>query len=390
MKTIIDITLIMNGAFGFICAIFLFYTLKSNRIINIYLAIMVLVISLRLVLRGYFELTGQFDIILDTSKNNIHLLMMSFPYLYFKTIFNNSSKFYKKTLYHFLLPILLIILNNLNFFETLSLDNSQNIFLLLIILLYSYYVVRIILLLKVNLWKKSSAIESVEKQNIELKKWVMLLFIAFSLMWMRLISSLIVSKNNNGDVSDNIFFWMNSIVWFFVFVKIVTNHKLLSSYYSIISKDNKIDFNRKEYSKNWKIKPLTEITNKQDLQLSLNLSKNIEVIFKEIDAALAENNFFRVSGFSISDLANKLNIPKSHLAHVFKYHSKLSFSDFKKKVRINDCINLVQSNYLKQNTFESLAKEVGFATYNTFFISFKEVTGKAPNQYITDLEITKK
>jgi AraC-like DNA-binding protein len=390
MKTIIDITLIMNGAFGFICAIFLFYTLKSNRFINIYLAIMVLGISLRLVLRGYFELTGQFDIILDTSKNNIHLLMMSFPYLYFKTIFNNSSKFYKKTLYHFLLPILLIILNNLNFFETLSLDNSQNIFLLLIILLYSYYVVRIILLLKVNLWKKSSAIESVEKQNIELKKWVMLLFIAFSLMWMRLISSLIVSKNNNGDVSDNIFFWMNSIVWFFVFVKIVTNHKLLSSYYSIISKDKKIDFNRKEYSKNWKIKPLTEITNKQDLQLSLNLSKNIEVIFKEIDAALAENNFFRVSGFSISDLANKLNIPKSHLAHVFKYHSKLSFSDFKKKVRINDCINLVQCNYLKQNTFESLAKEVGFATYNTFFISFKEVTGKAPNQYITDLEITKK
>lgn len=133
MKTIIDITLIMNGAFGFICAIFLFYTLKSNRFINIYLAIMVLGISLRLVLRGYFELTGQFDIILDTSKNNIHLLMMSFPYLYFKTIFNNSSKFYKKTLYHFLLPILLIIINNLNFFETLSLDNSQNIFLLPIV-----------------------------------------------------------------------------------------------------------------------------------------------------------------------------------------------------------------------------------------------------------------
>jgi AraC-like DNA-binding protein len=251
-------------------------------------------------------------------------------------------------------------------------------------------VVRIILLLKVNVWKKLSAIESAEKQNIELKKWVTLLFIAFFLMWIRLIISLIVSYNNNGDVSDNIFFWMNSIVWFFVFVKIVTNHKLLTSYYSVISKEKKIDFNRKEYSNNWKIKPLTEITNKQDIQLSLNLRNSLVVIFKEIDAALAEDNFFRVSGFSIIDLANKLNIPKSHLAHVFKYHSKLSFSDFKKKVRINDCINLVQSNYLKQNTFESLAKEVGFATYNTFFISFKEVTGKAPNQYISDLLTTKK
>jgi hypothetical protein len=71
----------MNGAFGFICAIFLFYTLKSNRFINIYLAIMVLGISFRLVLKGYLELTGQFDIILETSKNNIHLLMTSFPFL---------------------------------------------------------------------------------------------------------------------------------------------------------------------------------------------------------------------------------------------------------------------------------------------------------------------
>lgn len=385
MKTIIDISLIMNGAFGFICSIFLIYTLKSNRFINIYLAIMVLGISLRLVLRGYLELTGQVDIILDTSKNNFHLIMMSFPYLYFKNIFNNKSKFLYKTFYHFLLPVLLIILNKINFFKILFFDNSQNIFLLLIILLYSFYVVRTISLLKVNVWKKLSAIESAEKQNIELKKWVTLLFIAFSLMWIRLITSLIVS-NNNGEISDNIFFWINSVIWFFVFVKIVTNHKLLTSYYSIISKEKKIDFNRKKYSNNWKIKPLTDITNKQDLQLSLNLRDNIVVIFEEIDAAISENNFFRVSGFSIVDLANKLNIPKSHLAYVFKYHSKLSFSDFKKKARINDCIDLVQSNYLKQNTFESLAKEVGFSTYNTFYTSFKEVTGKAPNQYILELE----
>ncbi|MEY4521466.1 MAG: hypothetical protein RIT10_651 [Bacteroidota bacterium] len=385
MKTIIDITLIMNGAFGLICTVIVFLSLKLNRFVNIYLAIIILGVSLRLIARGYLELTGQFDIILNMSKNNIHLIMGSFPYLYFRSIIYQKSKFNYKTLYHFLIPLLLIILNKINFFYSLFGNNSQNVFLLLINLLYSYYVVRIVILLKVHIWKKSSEITSVEKQNRELKNWITSIFIAFFLFWIRLIVSLILS-NKNGDVSDNIFYWMNSIIWFFVFVKIVTNHKLLTSYYSLISKEKKNDFNRKKYSNNWKIKPFTEITNKQDLQLSLNLKNNIEVIFEEIDVALAENNFFRVSGFSIIDLANKLNIPKSHLTYVFKYHSKLSFSDFKKKVRINDCINLVQSNYLKQNTFESLAKEVGFATYNTFFISFKEVTGKAPNQYVSDLE----
>jgi AraC-like DNA-binding protein len=375
----------MNGAFGLICTVIVFLSLKLNRFVNIYLAIIILGVSLRLIARGYLELTGQFDIILNMSKNNIHLIMGSFPYLYFRSIIYQKSKFNYKTLYHFLIPLLLIILNKINFFYSLFGNNSQNVFLLLINLLYSYYVVRIVILLKVHIWKKSSEITSVEKQNRELKNWITSIFIAFFLFWIRLIVSLILS-NKNGDVSDNIFYWMNSIIWFFVFVKIVTNHKLLTSYYSLISKEKKNDFNRKKYSNNWKIKPLTEITNKQDLQLSLNLKNNIEVIFEEIDVALAENNFFRVSGFSIIDLANKLNIPKSHLTYVFKYHSKLSFSDFKKKVRINDCINLVQSNYLKQNTFESLAKEVGFATYNTFFISFKEVTGKAPNQYVSDLE----
>ena len=389
MKTIIDITLIMNGAFGLICSIIVFFSSKSNRFVNVYLALLILGVSLRLVGRGYLELTGQFDLILKVSKNNIHLISASIPYLYFRSIISQKSKLNYKIVFHFLLPILLIILNKINFFTTFFVDNSQNVFLLFIILFYSYYVIRIIVLLKVHIWNKSSAIDTIQEQNIEFKKWVTLLFIAFSLMWIRLITSLIVS-NKNGEVSDNFFFWINSIIWFFVFFKIVTNHKILTTYFSIISNEKKIDFNRKEYSKNWKIKPLTEINNKQDLQLSLNLSKNIEVIFREIDAAIAENNFFRVSGFSISDLANKLNIPKSHLTHVFKYHSKLSFSDFKKKVRINDCINLVQSNYLRQNTFESLAKEVGFATYNTFFISFKEVTGKAPNQYITDLETLKK
>ena len=385
MKTIIDISLIMNGAFGIICSIIVLFSLKQNRYVNIYLAIMILGITIRLVLRGYLELTGQFELILNMSKNNMHLLLASFPYLYFKSIISQKSKFNYKVLYHFLLPILLIILNKINFYTTFFGDNSQNVFLLLIFLLYSYYVIRIIVLLKIHIWNKSSAIETAEKQNIELKNWVTLLFITFSLMWIRLITSLIVTLKG-GEVSDNIFFWINSIIWFFVFFKIVTNHKILTTYYSIISKEKKNDFSRKEYSKNWKIKPLTDITNKQDLQLSLNLRDNIVVIFEEIDAAISENNFFRVSGFSIVDLANKLNIPKSHLAYVFKYHSKLSFSDFKKKARINDCIDLVQSNYLKQNTFESLAKEVGFSTYNTFYTSFKEGTGKAPNQYILELE----
>jgi len=389
MKTFIDITLIMNGAFGFICSIIVLFSLKSNRYVNIYLAILMFSISIKMVVRGYLELTDHFDVILNISRNNLFLFLIAFPYLYFKNLFEKNPKFNFKTLLHFVFPLLLIVINKIDFIKTIFGLNKQNVFIVLVLILFFYYTLKIFNLLKVNIWDKSKALFSTDQKSRELKKWTTLLFASFILIEVRLTVSLILSSQV-GFVSDNIFFWINSVIWFFIFMKIITNPVLLHGYYNFISKENELESKNNILSNNWSSSALTEITNKQDLQLSLNLSKNIEVIFKQIDAALLENNFFRVSGFSIIDLANKLNIPKSHLAQVFKYHSKLSFSDFKKKVRINDCINLVQSNYLKQNTFESLAKEVGFATYNTFFISFKEVTGKAPNQYISDLQTTKK
>jgi AraC-like DNA-binding protein len=52
---------------------------------------------------------------------------------------------------------------------------------------------------------------------------------------------------------------------------------------------------------------------------------------------------------------------------------------------VEEAIELMKNNFLKQNTLESLSKEVGFTTYNTFYTSFKEETGMAPNQFLMNL-----
>jgi AraC-like DNA-binding protein len=87
----------------------------------------------------------------------------------------------------------------------------------------------------------------------------------------------------------------------------------------------------------------------------------------------------------MKDLAQVLNIPISHLKFVFKYHSKLSFSDFKKISRIQNSLELINNNYLATNTLESLSKEVGFSSYNPFFTCFKDVVRKSPHQYISSI-----
>jgi AraC-like DNA-binding protein len=86
------------------------------------------------------------------------------------------------------------------------------------------------------------------------------------------------------------------------------------------------------------------------------------------------------------DLAQVLNIPISHLKFVFKYHSKLSFSDYKKISRIQNSLKLINNNYLATNTLESLSKEVGFTSYNPFFTCFKDVVGKSPHEYISTIK----
>ena len=102
------------------------------------------------------------------------------------------------------------------------------------------------------------------------------------------------------------------------------------------------------------------------------------------ETSLANNNYFRKPEFTIKELALEIKIPVSHLKYLYKYHSKISFSDHKKIIRIKDALDLIDQNYLHTHTLESLSKKVGFASYNPFFTSFKEVVGKSPIQYISN------
>lgn len=84
---------------------------------------------------------------------------------------------------------------------------------------------------------------------------------------------------------------------------------------------------------------------------------------------------------TLTDFANKLSIPKSHISYIFKYHSMISFSEYKKVIQIHDAIKHIELNYLKNNTLDSLSKKVGFTSYNPFFTSFKEISGVSPLEY---------
>ena len=373
MTTLIDITFILNGALGLICAIMILFSIRSNRNVNIYLAILIFGASFRMILRGYLELTGQANIISDFSRMNMFLIGTPLPFLYFKNLILNQSKIPVKNLFHLILPLILLIENKFHPIESVIPFNQ--ILEILIISMPIYYCVASFEILRKNIWKKNPPIKIETLEANLLIRWTIILYVTFLLMGFRVIYSLVI-MDYHGD-------WLTSLAWFIVFMMILTSPSILKTYIHRISKVSETGTNSNSF---WRHKPISPIVNKQDLQLSQKINPDIKSYMMQIDGFIEENNFFRRQGLSINDFAHKLKMPKSHLSFLFKYHSEISFTDFKKYVRIKNAIQLIDNDYLKSNTFDSLAKEVGFTTYNTFFISFKEVTGKAPQNYLSAME----
>ena len=381
MKTIIDLSYMLNGTFGFICSFLVLFSIKSNRCMNMYLAVMLVTISFRLVFRGYLEITGQESLLIDISKNNFYVLILPLPYLYFKDLILQSSSIRRKELIHFIFPLLLIQEIRFGLIQTFFHLDWTLLIKVLIILLNIYYFSLSIQLLMRNVWKKESELKLETNHDKLIKKWTMVVFSAFTLMQIRLISALLMNYNNHY-FTDNYFIWINSMIMFAVFMMIITSPEILNGYISQISREREATSSAMT---NWRLKSIHQISNAQDFQLSQKIITELNAYFQQIDQFIEQEHFFRQSGLSINELALKLKMPKSHLSFIFKYHSTISFSDFKKLIRIQDAIALIDEGYLKSNTFDSLSKEVGFSTYNTFYTAFKEVTSKAPQEYINGI-----
>jgi AraC-like DNA-binding protein len=174
-----------------------------------------------------------------------------------------------------------------------------------------------------------------------------------------------------------------------LYFKIIVSPEILYGYsflIATISENKKADKSALSF---WSIKTTNTITNLQDNQLNTKIEKYVLEYMESIDQFSFNNQDFRQMGFSLADLSIKLNIPKSHITFIFKYHSKISFSEYKKIVRIHDSLGLIKEGFLATNTFDSLAKEVGFKSYNTFFVSFKDYTGDTPQEYLVKLSKNK-
>jgi AraC-like DNA-binding protein len=302
--------------------------------------------------------------------------------LYFGKLNNIHNNLKRKELFHLVTPLLFIIIYCLKTFATKEANLiGIKIGFIVTVCLNIFYLVASYKLLKQNIWKRNSKIAIINKQNLIINKWTKILFGLFTLMLVRFLINLGLNKQDFWYINQNNYLWIGAIIWIVLYIKILYSPEFLYGYDMF---QNKI----KEYKKNtivfdriWDFKG-KEVINIQDVVLKENIETNIQNYIIDIENLALNTNLFLNDKFKINDLINKLNLPKSHVTYLFKYHATISFSDFKKIIRIQKSLTLIEEGFLKNNTLEALAAYTGFSSYSPFFKSFKSITGVSPQEYL--------
>lgn len=373
---------LFTSIIGFLTIIIILFHFKTNRLANIYLVLIFATISLRFFVIGYLSLTKNNLLvgILDTINSSL-ILIFPLAYLYFKNLIIDEKKIQLQNIKHFIVSIIIITLDIADDYNYIVIPYKPFLLIPFVSIYLLGYFILIYRLLNKNIWQRKGKIKIVIKQNKLIKKWTIYLFLLFFLASVRLIISLLFEILNNQQPFGVKQLWISSLIWLGVFLNILLSPEILYGYGHLLKKIDTYNNSDVLIKSFWNTKLLTEISNIQDIKLNNKISSEIlDYIFKVDSLTIDENNFMN-SNFTLSDLGKILNIKQSHLLFLFKYHSKISFPEYKKIIRIKESILLIENNYLKKDTLDSLARKVGFISYNTFFVSFKDVTGVNPIEY---------
>lgn len=367
------------GLLGLITTTIVFIQHKSNRTINLYLILLFCLISIRFLLETIFYFYK--NLIPNFSYFPFFIIIIPLFHLYIKNIIANTKQYRLKELWHFVFPLVLSfgnLLNNYYYF----LGKYSVVILNIIFVVYAIIYLAIdFLLLKKNVWNRNSKIQIIDVQNNLLRKWTLFLFVLYIAISIRLILTLFFDLLNSSFSAGKNQLWISGILWIIIFVKILITPEILFGYnalYKKINEQKKLDLSLNEI---WILIEKTNFKNHQDEILKVKIYDDLINNLKNIERLAFEEKSFRKAKTSATEFAKKLEIPKSHLNFIFKYHCKITFTEFKNIIKIYDALQLIESGFLKINTLDALAIKVGFSSYNPFFTSFKDVTGSTPQAY---------
>lgn len=316
-----------------------------------------------------------------------YLLYMPASYLYIRNIITDS-KISKLDLFH-LIPALIYIVDYFPFFfvsaaEKIAFMQSKELSKMVLyyyesrffvpgfyiifkyILAFFYWISQLLLLMRVFRIKNPEF----RNENSVWLRWLTIFVLSQIFLFLPMFKIL---KAGYGDDELTVFLFIGGFtgltsIFLFVFPQILYGIKgviLTGTENNLITSDPKIQ-------------------NEKTAQRYLSKDKMDEIVVA-INDHLNEKRSFLDKQYSMTKLANELNIPPQYVSAVINERENMNFNDYINNLRIQYCIELLNRNGHKHYKLESVADKCGFNNRNTFTIAFKKVTGKTPMKYIKDI-----
>ena len=198
------------------------------------------------------------------------------------------------------------------------------------------------------------------------------------------------AKKSQETALNNTFFSLKKDLFFRKYFNYILGSIILTiiilfrKRYVLLNKKNKTAISKSFILKNtWSIDPIPADLSEVEKKIAKLYPKDKVIdIINLFEKHIFEDSIFKQSGVNIKEFSRITAVPLRHCFYIFKMHVKYPFTKFKNYSRIEASLQLIEKNFLKKGTFDSLSLEVGFESYSSFYYNFKEYSSFTPSAYM--------
>ena len=228
---LINLLTLMTGIVGLITTAIALFRYKANPLINKYLIVLLSVLSVRFLLRGFSIYLHKIPVeILNSANVFMVILMGACTHLYFRDLVYSKKWRAKDTIY-LIVPFVVVVLHLLNVQQ--DYENASTIRIVYVVLLiacvatYNFLSYR---LLRNTIWSKKSEAPFLAKQTKAIKNWTLYLYAAIVLLGWMIILVFITNGFNYNSNGNSYQISIAALFWLAFFIKLLATPELLYGY----------------------------------------------------------------------------------------------------------------------------------------------------------------
>lgn len=222
-----------------------------------------------------------------------------------------------------------------------------------------------------------------------IRVWVLILLTMYAFGSLRVMGIFVLDLVNNQDKVPVSYPYVSSLLYLvmliilFMYPEILYGPQLEKVVLPLLN--SSASSNGFLPSFKWRMEP-KPIHNKLDFSLALKFNERMDEITRKLESNMAMQAIVNDPGINSILLAEKLDIPRTYMHFLFKYHADFTFVAYRSKIRVFYAISKMKDDFLSKNTMDALARECGFSSYNPFYAAFKAEMGVGPSEVLAQLK----